>query len=58
MTGIIVPLYSYPGDSWTRVAEAKLANPRVTFVVARTSAYVGMVNLDYRAFIFWSDPYN
>ena len=33
MTGIIVPLYSYPGDSWTRVAEAKLANPSVPFVV-------------------------
>lgn len=33
LSGIIVPLYSYPGDAWKRVAQAKLANPSVSFVV-------------------------
>ncbi|HZW85035.1 MAG TPA: spherulation-specific family 4 protein [Nitrososphaerales archaeon] len=31
-TGVIVPLYSYPGPDWTAVVQAKLAHPSVPVV--------------------------
>ena len=32
-TGIMIPLYSYPGSYWTQVIQAKNAHPSVPFVV-------------------------
>jgi hypothetical protein len=31
-TGVIIPLYTYPGSTWTAVIQAKEANPGVTIV--------------------------
>jgi len=31
-TGVIVPLYTYPGGTWTSVVQAKVANPGVNIV--------------------------
>lgn len=31
-TGIIIPLYTYPGSTWTAVIQAKAANPGVSIV--------------------------
>jgi hypothetical protein len=33
-TGILVPLYAYPGSTWTALIEQKQANPSVTTVAA------------------------
>ncbi|MDA4118362.1 MAG: spherulation-specific family 4 protein [Thaumarchaeota archaeon] len=32
-TGVIIPLYAYPGSSWASVVQAKQAHPDVPFVV-------------------------
>src|SRR5437868_937297 len=31
-TGIMIPLYSYPGSSWNSVIQSKTANPSVPYV--------------------------
>jgi hypothetical protein len=31
-TGVIIPLYTYPGSTWTAVIQAKVANPGVSIV--------------------------